>query len=422
MSEEQPNSPINPCQDTAPENTTEMRQERETPLSVVCEGPVLEEPFKERLRRVPGPAEAGLLFSVTAFLQLYAVGWLSSVSPSATVQVILAETVFIALPPLLLALVFRYHLADTFRLRLPKFREVGFLLLLSPIATLAAYSAGVLAIVLVRMVFGTLQLAGDMGDILSRGLPGAVVTIGIVPAVCEEWMFRGFFQRGMEGLGARRAVLLSGFLFGLFHFDFQRFAAQALLGLVIAYVVYRSGSILNGMLLHFLHNAGSVLITGLAGGIGMAGAMGTAGGGVVSGVLVGSAGLETAGGLRSVFASLATVMSGSASGDIFSMPVIVDYANQLGISMEDLIRTMAAGSAFVLLCSLVVLAGLLVAFRHITRNVAHPQRPLAPKRAFLTTVPGLALILAVYAAIALSLAGHPAAETLMRVLFLPVVS
>ena len=403
MSEEQPNSPINPRQDTAPENTTEMNQEQENPLSVVYEGSVLEEPFKERLRRVPGPAEAGLLFSVTAFLQLYAVGWLGSVSPSATVQVILAETVFIALPPLLLALIFRYHLADTFRLRLPKLREVGFLLLLSPIATLAAYSAGVLAIVLVRMVFGTLQLAGDMGDILSRGLPGAVVTIGIVPAVCEEWMFRGFFQRGMEGLGARRAVLLSGFLFGLFHFDFQRFAAQALLGLVIAYVVYRSGSILNGMLLHFLHNAGSVMITGLAGGIGMAG-------------------LESTGGIRPVLASLATVMSGSASGDIFSMPVIVDYANQLGISMEDLIRTMAAGSAFVLICSLVVLAGLLVAFRHITRNVVHPQRPSAPKRAFLTTVPGLALILAVYAAIALSLAGHPAAETLMRVLFLPVVS
>ena len=403
MSEKQPVPPIpsDPqTQDANAERFSELDREQAAPSSVGTGDVSCGDPLKTELRRVPGPAEAGLVFSFTAFLQLYATGWLGRVSSSATVQVIFAEVVFIAMPSLLLALIFRHSLVDTFRLRLPKLKEVGFLLLLSPIATLTAYSAGILAIVLVRMAFGTLQIAGDMGDILSRGLPGAVVTIGIVPAICEEWMFRGFFQRGMEGFGARRAVLLSGLLFGLFHFDFQRFAAQALLGLVIAYVVYRSGSLLNGMLLHFLHNAGSVLITGLAGGIGMAGARGA----------------------RSVFAPLAAWMSGSASGDIFAMPVIVDYANQLGISIEDLVRTMAAGSAFVLLCSLVVLAGLLVAFRHLTRDVARPQRASAPKRTFLTAVPGLVLILAVYAAIALGLAGHPAAETLMRVLLLPVVS
>ena len=363
------------------------------------------------LGRVPGPAEAGLLFSLTAFLQLYAVQWLNRFADSETAQVILAEVLFIALPPLLLALLFRFSIRDTFRLSLPRVRDVGFLVLLAPVATLTAYSAGILAIVLVRMMFGTLQLGGDLGDILSRGLPSAVLTIGLVPAICEEWMFRGFFQRGLEGYGARRAVVLSGLLFGLFHFDFQRFAAQALLGLVIAYVVYRSGSILNGMLLHFLHNAGSVLISGLAGGMdplsGMAG-----GASVLTGVSPG---------LRGMLQSMTAMMSGSATGDIFEMPAIVEYAKQMGISMDSLIHSMAAGSAIVLICGLVVLTGLLFAFRQLTRNTVRPAVQPAKKRAFLTIVPGLLLILAVYAAIGFSLAGHPAAKTILRVLLLPVV-
>ncbi len=146
--------------------------------------------------RLPGPAEAGLLFSLTAVLQLYAVQWLNRLTDSQTLQVILAEFLFIALPPLLFAWIFRYSLRETFRLRRPRARDAAFLLLLAPVATLTAYSAGILAIVLVRMAFGTLQLAGDMGDILSRGLPSAVLTIGLVPALCEEWLFRGFFQRG----------------------------------------------------------------------------------------------------------------------------------------------------------------------------------------------------------------------------------
>ncbi len=177
--------------------------------------------------------------------------------------------------------------------------------------------------------------------------------------------------------------MISGLLFGLFHFDFQRFAAQALLGLVIAYVVYRTGSILNGMLLHFLHNAGSVLISGAAGGI--------------------------------------DPLAATANGDIFEMPAIVEYARQMGLSMDQLIRGMAAGSAIVLICGLLVLGGLLIAFRHLTRDIVRPVVPKSPKHAFLTSLPGLLLILAMYAALALHLAGHPAAKTILRVLRLPVV-
>lgn len=350
---------------------------------------------------VPGPAEAGLLFSMMAFLQLYAGRWIAVPGLSDTARILLAEVGFIALPPLLFALFARYRLADTFRLRLPGWRDTGLVVLMAPIATLAAYSAGLLAIALVRLAFGTMRISGDIGDIMSRGLPVAVLTMGVVPAVCEEWMFRGFFQRGMEGFGERRAVLVSGVLFGLFHFDFQRFAAQTLLGLVIAYVVYRSGSLFGGMLLHFLHNAGSVLLAGLSGGLGL--------------ITLPQAVVEGGSLLLPMQAALA-FLAAPVSGDVFSMPVIMEYAQQAGMSMDDLVRALAAGSGILLAACLIVMAGLLVAFRHLTRHVEHRARPPAPGRAFLTAIPGLLLILAVYAAIALDLLGHPAAEKLMKLL------
>lgn len=339
---------------------------------------------------MPGPAEAGLLFSLVAVLQLYAGNLPFMAVLSDPMRILLSEALLIALPALLFSVICRYPVADMFRLRLPRLRDAGLVLAIAPVATLTAFSAGMLAIVAVKSLFGTLSIPGGIGDVLSRGMPVAVATIGLVPAVCEELMFRGFLQRGLEPFGARRAVVLSGLLFGLFHFDFQRLAAQMLLGLVIAYVVYRSGSLLNGMLLHFLHNAGSVVLSGIA-------APMAAKGGVAAASLV--------------------WMAGSASGDVFATPQFLSYAERMGVSVETLMGALAAGSAVLLACGLLVLAGLLAWFRHVTRDVPHPPAAGSmPARAFLTAVPGLVLILAVYAAIGLGLAGNPAADGLIRLL------
>ncbi len=377
-----------------------------------------------RMTRTPGPAEAGLLFSLLAFLQLYAgqIPFPALFSDSA--RIILSEVLFIGLPPLLAVMLFRFGFSDTFRFRLPRWRELGVIGLMAPISTMAAYSAGILAIVLIRAIFGSVRVAGDLGDVLSNGMPLAILTIGVVPALCEELLFRGFIQRGLEGFGAKRAVLLSGILFGLFHFDFQRFAAQTLLGLVIAYVVYRSGSILNGMLIHFLHNAGSVVLTQVAGGLGLAGRRGSVMESlhnatselagfigthpVLAGFFGSSPDLEGLGRLFLTFA-------GSAGGDLFENVEFQTLLRDSGIPLERMILLMGIGSAVVLVSALFVLGGLLLLFRHVTRDVPRPppQRH-DPAIRFITAVPGLILILTVYVSIGLGLAGIPLGEAILR--------
>ena len=59
----------------------------------------------------------------------------------------------------------------------------------------------------------------------------------------------------LERFGATKAILMSGFLFGLMHFDFQKLLGTFLLGVLIGFIVYRTNSIFAGMMAHFTNNA-----------------------------------------------------------------------------------------------------------------------------------------------------------------------
>jgi len=86
-------------------------------------------------------------------------------------------------------------------------------------------------------------------------------TLAVVPAVCEELFFRGFLLSAFRtGMSPSLAVVFSGVLFGLFHVIVQqslfseRFAPTCFLGVVLAAICVRTGSLLPGMLLHVMHN------------------------------------------------------------------------------------------------------------------------------------------------------------------------
>ena len=87
-----------------------------------------------------------------------------------------------------------------------------------------------------------------------------VLCIVIVPAFCEEMMFRGFFLNKL--LRAHKspvpAIIVSGLLFGILHFDLFKLPATTLMGIGWAYVTYKTGSIMMPMLFHMLNNAYSV--------------------------------------------------------------------------------------------------------------------------------------------------------------------
>jgi sodium transport system permease protein len=93
-----------------------------------------------------------------------------------------------------------------------------------------------------------------------------LVLLAVTPAICEEIVFRGVLLGGTRGLEPWRMIALNGIVFGAFHLSFEtviRFLPTAMLGALIAWAVWRTGSIWVGSLMHFLNNATIVLLTSL---------------------------------------------------------------------------------------------------------------------------------------------------------------
>jgi len=85
-----------------------------------------------------------------------------------------------------------------------------------------------------------------------------LLALAVIPAVCEELFFRGYVFRSLvRASSVASAILLSAVLFGVFHvvtLGVERFLPSTLLGLVLGWVCWRTGSVLPGILFHACHN------------------------------------------------------------------------------------------------------------------------------------------------------------------------
>ena len=92
----------------------------------------------------------------------------------------------------------------------------------------------------------------------------SVVIFALIPAICEEFAFRGFILSGLEHQHrVRSAILLSALMFGFLHVLlslFQQLFNATLLGIVLGLLAVRSRSILPGIVFHFLNNALAVAL------------------------------------------------------------------------------------------------------------------------------------------------------------------
>lgn len=110
-------------------------------------------------------------------------------------------------------------------------------------------------------VFGNflkdVNLESQIGDNILMN----VFSIAVIPAVFEEMYFRGFFYSPYrKAAGARTAILLSAFMFGIFHMNFQQAIYACFFGIVMATVRELTGSMWAGMLIHFVNNGESALL------------------------------------------------------------------------------------------------------------------------------------------------------------------
>jgi len=89
----------------------------------------------------------------------------------------------------------------------------------------------------------------------------ALFNIALVPAICEEVLFRGYVMRAFENSwGIIKAILVSGLVFGMFHLQLHNLLPLAALGVALALMTWLSGSIWPAVAAHFINNGGAVFL------------------------------------------------------------------------------------------------------------------------------------------------------------------
>lgn len=82
-----------------------------------------------------------------------------------------------------------------------------------------------------------------------------MLSVAVVPAICEEFAFRGFAMGSLSDFGQGLAVLFSSILFGMMHNGFLGILFALLAGLLFACIRKTSGSLIPAMIVHILNNA-----------------------------------------------------------------------------------------------------------------------------------------------------------------------
>ncbi|MEN2773680.1 CPBP family intramembrane glutamic endopeptidase [Acetivibrio clariflavus] len=148
----------------------------------------------------------------------------------------------------------KINIKDTLRFNSPGLLP-SFLIIL--ISAPAFYAASALN----SIVFYILQFIGRVPDDLPIPLPKnpgevfvTLLVIAIAPAICEEILHRGLLLKAYENRGTMKAVVISGIMFGVFHFDITNLLGPILLGILFGYYVVRTNSIFAGVIAHFMNN------------------------------------------------------------------------------------------------------------------------------------------------------------------------
>jgi len=97
-----------------------------------------------------------------------------------------------------------------------------------------------------------------LGDLLFN-----ILVLAIVPAIGEELLFRGYLQQSFSKWlsNPHAAIIVTAVLFSAIHLHFQGFFPRFILGVLLGYLFYWSGSLWLPIIAHFANNTKAVIFS-----------------------------------------------------------------------------------------------------------------------------------------------------------------
>ncbi len=150
------------------------------------------------------------------------------------------------------------------RLRLRFVKPGHIFLLLSALAAILAGSALLNLFVITLFPeadFGTVstQYKNALGDDLD-GMLYVILALCVLPALLEEFLFRGIITAEYESVSVHTAIFLSALLFSLMHLNYARLPAYFFSGVMLCLTLYATRSVIAPMIVHACNNIAALYL------------------------------------------------------------------------------------------------------------------------------------------------------------------
>lgn len=200
-----------------------------------------------------------LSFMITEFT-LIVCSFFSYDKPDVYILNIAVQVLAIFVPTILYVASKQVDFKDFFRIKKIEPADIGIICGLFITIQFIGTMLNAVVYLFIKLFF---ELPPSTSEVPATGLQflNALFVLCFLPAIFEELLLRGVVLRAYEKRGTKNAIFLSGFLFALVHLQIINFPSVLITGILLSYVVIQTGSILSGMLGHFVNNLTALLFS-----------------------------------------------------------------------------------------------------------------------------------------------------------------
>ncbi len=208
-------------------------------------------------KQIPGIGDCVLLMCLVLLLMLYGGTYAQLKLGFGGVAV---QQAFILICPLVYAWYMKADFKKVFSVKAPRIKGVIGGICLALAGLLLALVAGAL----LTPVFPQSAESLKAMDEMIKGQPAwvLVLVMAVMPAIGEEFLFRGFLMGTLrEKCKPWVAIVATTLIFAAYHMSLIKMFTISIIGLGLTVAAYMTGSIFVSMLMHFINNFVSVLIS-----------------------------------------------------------------------------------------------------------------------------------------------------------------
>ena len=183
-------------------------------------------------------------------------------SPAATRQSVVLQFLLVALVPIAFAHLSNLDRRPTFSLRRVTASNLLWCFLL---AFSVLFLLDEIAVWQERLTGVRASLSPEIQELLRANsrlhLVWIFFALALTPAICEELLFRGFILgRFLETGQPGQSLMMSSLLFGIFHRNLSTLLPTTLAGIMLAFAVWRTGSLYYSIVMHAVINTWAILV------------------------------------------------------------------------------------------------------------------------------------------------------------------